>query len=98
MLIIPKPVPPVVTTSPEEFLSLDIPETGWPKSQKYLKVCFCTSSSNCSSVIRGNLSVESIAVIMDKVFPEFSLTISCDCKPVEIVNVYFVRGIKEVVG
>ncbi len=40
ILITPNPVPPVVTISPEVFLSRAIPETGWPKSQKYLKVCF----------------------------------------------------------
>src|SRR5687767_11960615 len=60
--MMPKPDPPVVTISPEVFLSLAKPLTGCAKSQKYLKVWRCTSVSNSSSGMRGNLSEESSRV------------------------------------
>ncbi len=53
----PKPEPPLVTTSPEVFLSRAMPLTGCAKSQKYLNVCCCTNVSNASSGISGNTGV-----------------------------------------
>jgi hypothetical protein len=91
----PNPVPPVVTISPDELLSLAIPLTGCPNSQKYLNVCFCTSVSNSSSEITGNLYVESNSV--DKLIvngannDEPELLISSD----DIISRYFVNQSSE---
>ena len=84
--IIPKPDPPLVTTSPEVFLSLASPLTGCAKSQKYLKVCCCTFVSNASSVITGNLSVESILVMKFMVNAESSWPPAFDFKDVFTVT------------
>src|SRR5688572_19510108 len=64
MAMIPNPEPPEVTMSPDVFLSRARPLVGCAKSQKYLNVCCCTSVSNASLVIFGNLSVESIPVLI----------------------------------
>jgi len=78
--ITPNPEPPIVTVSPDVFLSLANPLTGCPKSQKYLNVCCSTRSSNTESLICANLSEESICVrksrsaLPDAFFPLTDLT------------------------
>src|SRR6185312_1109389 len=89
--MMPKPLPPVVTVSLSPLLrSLARPLIGWPKSQKYLKVCCCTKVSKALSEIRGNLSVESIAVVMVAFTEACNEAPSFDFKPVPTVNEYLV--------
>src|SRR5687768_10149234 len=90
--MIPKPEPPDVTRSPEVVLSRARPLTGWAKSQKYLNVCLCTSSTNEESEMRGNLSVESIPVEKPAVEVAAMDPPPADCKPEETVRLYLVNG------
>src|SRR4051812_45844037 len=98
MLMIPKPEPPLVTVSPDVFLSLASPLTGCAKSQKYLNVCFCTRSSSALSETRGNLSDESIEVTSDMLMGVCRVPFFFDCNAVEIDSSYFVRYFKGVEG
>src|SRR5215213_3576235 len=93
--ITPKPEPPDVTTllSPL-LLSLANPLTGCAKSQKYLKVCFCTSSTNAESLICGNLSEESIAVLKLMSMPATNFPPCDDCRLLDKEILYVVRGTK----
>ena len=82
----PNPEPPEVTISPEVLRSLANPLTGCAKSQKYLKVCCCTLSNNCSLVSMGNLREESIAVIKLLSNPAVKLPPLADFKVVNTLN------------
>ena len=86
------------TVSPDVFLSLARPLAGWPKSQKYLKVCSCTLVSNASSVIKGNLSEESILLTKFMVSAESNLPPACDFSVVFTEREYFVKACKERLG
>ena len=94
----PNPEPPEVTRSPELLRSLARPETGWPKSQKYLKVCFCTSVSRESSVIRGNLSVVSMAVLNVVLIEVLSFLLSLEMSVLSTFNSYRVRFLSGFTG
>src|SRR5699024_3860125 len=76
------------TTSPEVVRSRAIPEYSCPKSQKYLKVCFCTNVSKSSSGIRSNLSVSSIPVLSIQTLPLESSAPEVDFTPGLTINLY----------